>query len=102
VERILLASGLEPEASATDVFVAYADEALSREAFKVMRKLRGQGVSANVEQAGRSLKGQFKHADRLGARHVVIVGHDGLEVKDMSTGEQRPVASPDEVLEAVR
>ena len=40
------------------------------------------GVRVEIEQAGRSLKGQLKQADRIGARATVIVG-DAIEVKDM-------------------
>jgi histidyl-tRNA synthetase len=50
-----------------------------------------------MEQAGRSLKGQLKHADRLGARAVAIVG-DGIEVKDMETGRQQAVDDVDDAL----
>ena len=53
--------------------------------------------TGEVEQAGRSLKGQFKHAERIGARAVVIVG-DGIEVKDMGSGEQRRAADADEAV----
>ena len=53
------------------------------------RQLRGGGLRAQMEQAGRSLKGQLKQADRLGARWTVIVG-DEIEVKDMDT--RRPAA----------
>ena len=56
-----------------------------------------RGCPPQVEQAGRSLKGQLKQADRLGARAVVIVG-DTIEVKDMESGEQREVSGADEVL----
>ena len=42
-----------------------------------------------IEQAGRSMKGQLKQADRIGARATVIVG-DGIDVKDMDSGDQRP------------
>jgi histidyl-tRNA synthetase len=100
IERILLASELAPEAAAPRVFVAHAGD--SARAFGIASELRRGGVSAAVEQGGRSMKGQFKHADRLGAAFVVIVGADGLELKDMSTGEQRPVEPGAAVLEAVR
>jgi histidyl-tRNA synthetase len=50
-----------------------------------------------VEQAGRSMKGQLKHANRLGVAQVVIVGDEGLELKDMATGDQRAIASIEEV-----
>jgi histidyl-tRNA synthetase len=98
VERILLAGGIEPGAEAPRVFVA-GDPSRT---FAIARRLRREGVSAVVEQAGRSMKGQFKHADRLGVAFVAIVGGDGLELKDMASGEQRPVESEQALVEAVR
>ena len=97
IERILLASDLQAEGRAK-VFVSWTDDAAA--AFAIARELRSRGAHAEMEQAGRSLKGQLKQADRIGATHVVLVG-DGLEVKDMGTGEQRPVASVEEAVEAV-
>ena len=55
---------------------------------------------ANIEQAGRSLKGQLKHADRVGAKYVVIFA-DGIEIKDMVTGQQLTVASPQEAINVI-
>ena len=60
-------------------------------------QLRSSGLRAQMEQAGRSLKGQLKQADRLGARWTVILG-DEIEVKDMDTGAQQRADSVDEVL----
>jgi histidyl-tRNA synthetase len=98
VERILLASNRVEEPVRT-VFVALAGDGAVDTAFQIVRELRGRGLRAQMEQAGRSLKGQMKQADRLGASHVVIVGEQ-LEVKDMATGEQRPVGW-DELLREV-
>jgi histidyl-tRNA synthetase len=100
VERILLAGDIAPEQVSPTVFIAQSGDR-ARDAFRLLRELRANGVSASVDQSGRSLKGQFKHADRLNARLVVIVGDDGLELKDMGSGDQRPVTQ-DELLEAVR
>jgi histidyl-tRNA synthetase len=65
------------------------------------RDLRARGIPTELEQAGRSLKGQLKHADRLGASKVVIVDGDGFQVRDMATGDQRAAATADEVIELV-
>jgi histidyl-tRNA synthetase len=100
VERILLAADAPAPADGAPVFVAVAKEEAARQAFGVLRELRAAGVRAEMEQAGRSMKGQFKHADRIGARAVVIVG-DGVEVKDMASGEQRPVGDAGEVVRMV-
>jgi histidyl-tRNA synthetase len=53
-----------------------------------------------MEQAGRSLKGQLKQANRVGARVAVIMG-DRIEVKDMDSGDQRPAESPERAVEMV-
>ncbi len=72
-----------------------------REAFGLAQRLRAQGIRTEIEQAGRSLKGQFKQADRIGALAVVILG-DGIEVKDMGSGEQAPVRDVAEAVTRVR
>jgi histidyl-tRNA synthetase len=82
------------------VFVAVAKPEAERQAFRIARELRAGGLRTEMEQAGRSVKGQFKHADRIGARATVIVGDD-IEVKDMDSGEQRRAADAAEVLELV-
>ena len=53
-------------------------------------ELRHAGLSAEVDLAGRGLKGQLKHADRIGARRVLILEADGsAQLRDMESGEQR-------------
>jgi histidyl-tRNA synthetase len=89
VERMLLAAEDEAEAPSADVFVAVATPDAARDAFLLTERLRGAGLRTEIEQAGRSMKGQLKQANRVGARATVIVG-DGIEVKDMDGGDQRP------------
>jgi histidyl-tRNA synthetase len=100
-ERILLVSDLEAAEPRPAVYVAQDGDADPRQAFALMRDLRARGVSAQMEQAGRSLKGQLKHADRIGASWVVIVTPDGLRVRNMQTGDQREGVSAGEALELV-
>jgi histidyl-tRNA synthetase len=101
VERILLAAGDVPAAPGRTVFVAIAKPELGRDAFRLAQRLRAAGLRVELEQAGRSLKGQLKQSDRVGASVTVILG-ERIEVKDMDTGEQRPAESLDDVLEMVR
>jgi histidyl-tRNA synthetase len=96
IERILLAAGEAERDDGIDVFVA----GTGRDAFVLQTKLRSSGLSAQMEQAGRSLKGQLKQADRLGARWTVILG-DEIEVKDMDSGEQEQAQSMEDVLRIV-
>jgi histidyl-tRNA synthetase len=54
--------------------------------------LRKAGLSAEVDLGGRGLKGQLKHADRIGARQVVILEADGsAQLRDMESGAQRAI-----------
>jgi histidyl-tRNA synthetase len=101
VERILLAQeGEQARHWNARAYVAIAKPELRREAFRVVRALRAAGVDADMEQAGRSLKGQLKQANRWHADHVVIVG-DELEVKDMDSGEQRAVPDVEQAVKAI-
>jgi histidyl-tRNA synthetase len=91
IERILLALDEEVEAPGRDAFVAIATEGQRQRAVVLTRELRRAGMSAEVDLAGRGLKGQLKHADRLGARQVLILEDDGsAQLRDMRSGEQRP------------
>jgi histidyl-tRNA synthetase len=104
VERILLAAGGVPTAPPpVDLYVAFAGDEHRREAFALTSAARRAGLRAQLELAGRSLKGQLKHADRLGARFVAILDDGGeAQLKDMETGEQRPVAPDSLVREVLR
>ena len=102
VERILLAGNdALGRKSETEVFIAVPKDERRREAFRVWCQLRRER-SVLMGEPGRSMKGQMKQADRAGARWAVIVEDDGFELKDMESGEQRAVATTDELLEALR
>jgi histidyl-tRNA synthetase len=100
VERILLAAGDREDPERRPVYVAVAEPEAARPAFALARRLRDDGWRVELEQAGRSMKGQLKQADRIGARVTVIVGA-GLEVRDMATGVQTPAADTQEVARLV-
>jgi histidyl-tRNA synthetase len=101
VERILLAAGRELiSGSVVEVFIAVPKEERRQEGFRLWRQVRGER-SVLMGEPGRSMKGQMKQADRVGARWTVIVEDDGFELKDMKSGEQRPIASADELMKAL-
>jgi histidyl-tRNA synthetase len=92
VERMLLAAGERPvPRPVTDLYVAHEDRAVS--AFALASEARAAGLAVQQELAGRSIKGQLRQADRAGARYVAIVGPDGIQLRDMDSGEQEPVES---------
>jgi histidyl-tRNA synthetase len=92
VERILLAAEGRPEAPPiVDLYVASAKDNGEVAAFALASEARRAGLAVQQELAGRRLKGQLKHADRLGARYVAILGDEGTALKDMESGEQKTV-----------
>jgi histidyl-tRNA synthetase len=100
IERILLVSDLEAPDHRPDLYVAYEGD--GRAAFGLVIEAKARGLSAEMEQAGRSLKGQLKQADRIGARWVVILADGGFRVRNMQTGDQHEVRSAGEALELIR
>jgi histidyl-tRNA synthetase len=89
VERILIALEERPDEAPADVFVA-ADDGHRERAFALVRELRAAGLRAEIDLAGRSIKGQMKHADRLNARRAVILDDEGpARLREMSSGDQR-------------
>jgi histidyl-tRNA synthetase len=101
IERILLVAQDETGGEDARVYVAVAKPEARRQAFGLARTLREQGIRTEVEQAGRSLKGQLRQADRIGARAAVIVG-DAIDVKDLDSGDQSEVVGSEEMVARVR
>jgi histidyl-tRNA synthetase len=101
IERMLLAG--DPQhaaANPVELFLALDGANVRRVAFGLLEAARSAGLHAQMELAGRSLKGQLKHADALGARYVAIVEGDQTVLKDMQDGGQESLAT-DTVVHAV-
>ena len=67
----------------------------ARTAFALAREARRAGLQAQLELAGRSLKGQLRQADRIGARYVAIIEDGEASLKDMQSGDQRELTPTD-------
>src|SRR5579875_2147940 len=96
VERMLLAAGELPVApELVDLFVAVrSEEGDRRAAFSLVRQARQAGLQAQMELAGRSLKGQLRHADRIRARYVAVVG-ETTTLRDAEAREERELTLAD-------
>ena len=99
-ERLLMlmeANGVEiPKPTDCDIFIATMGEAAKLYGQKLLFDLRRNGVKCQIDDLQRNFKGQFKYADRLGARYAVVIGDNELEtgvatLKDMEKGEQTEV-----------
>jgi histidyl-tRNA synthetase len=80
-----------------DVFIAPLGDAAEGQAFSLARRLRQEGYRVELESGGRGLKAQMRRADKLNARHVLILGENELNagkgtVRDMQTKADRPMS----------
>lgn len=98
VDRTLLAlerAGVAvPVAPRVRAFVVAIDE--QDGAFALLMALRRGGIPTDAVLDGRSVKAQFKAADRAGARWALVLGADEVAagevtLKDLESGEQRRV-----------
>ncbi len=96
-ERIVLALEAQGVDLGADVdrcvYVANAGAELRDEVFMLAHELRAVGVRTECDYQGRSLKGQFKQADKLNAAFIVVIGGDELaagkvKLRNMSTHEE--------------
>ena len=101
IERLLLtmeADGVEIERPrGADAFIVVMGDAARRRGLALMQDLRRQGYRVEMDLLERSVKNQFKYADRIDARRAIVIGDDELErgavtIKDMESGEQRSAA----------
>jgi len=84
IERLLLsleAAGVTTEPEGVDVFVLLVESDLKPRVLPLVAELRRAGLSADVDYAGRSLKGQRTHASRLGAKAVVEWGPEQSKIR---------------------
>ncbi|MFN8644124.1 MAG: histidine--tRNA ligase [Candidatus Binatia bacterium] len=110
VERLAIVLGGEPADAATPPEFVIAPLGTEAEvaATRLARRLRRAGVRVEVEPGGRSLKSQMRHAGKLGARYVVLLGEDELAsgrvtVRDMAERRDlRQVAALDGSAEELR
>ena len=61
------------------LFVAVLGEEGYREAFKLISQLHLEGVWAELDYEGKSLKSQMRRADKLKARYALILGEEELK-----------------------
>ncbi|MGN0804400.1 MAG: histidine--tRNA ligase [Candidatus Coproplasma sp.] len=104
LERLLLLmdnTGVQfPEKPVPQIYIAGIDEESRQKAFSVVNALRCNGITAECDLMGRSVKAQFKYADKIGAKYVTVLGGDELangvcKLKKMADGSEESVAISD-------
>ena len=102
IERMLMVQDMRGTAPAApdylDTFVVTLGDDARLAGVKLVSELRAKGVKADLDHAARSMKAQFKFADKIGAKKVVVIAGDELakgvvKLRDManSTEEEVPM-----------
>ena len=100
MERLLMVMEAEnclpPADMGAACYLAGMDAPSREKAFLLAGELRRQGVSCEVDLMERSVKSQFKYADKTGAKFVAVLGERELEegaaeVKDMRNSSSERV-----------
>lgn len=113
IERLVLvmrAQGLDRAGGedSPELFVAVMGSEAEGYAQKLIYELRKNGVRAEQDLCGRSLKAQMKYADKLGAAFSTVIGENEMcekkaVLKNMKNGEQTEISlDAESVLAAVR
>lgn len=85
------------EKNNTQLYIATVGDKAEVFATNLVTDLRYGDVIAEKDICGRSLKAQFKYADKIGAMYVITIGDDEVEtktakIKNMRTGEEKEVS----------
>lgn len=97
LERLVLMFDKQQEKPKAPVlFIAALGEEAARKAFVLMSQLQEQGVWAEMDYMGKSLKAQMRRADKMGAVKTLIIGDEELrtglaQLKNMADSTQKSV-----------
>ncbi|MCD5323685.1 MULTISPECIES: histidine--tRNA ligase [Pontibacillus] len=106
IERLLMALEAEgvslPIEESLDCYIVALGEEAEKEAAGIVYQLRKAGIQVDKDYAGKKIKAQFKSADRLQAKYVLVLGENELangqiNVKRMTTGDQETISLADVV-----
>ncbi|WP_240335267.1 histidine--tRNA ligase [Paraliobacillus sediminis] len=100
VERLLMALEAEKQSLPIDTnlecYVVTMGEKADQRATGLVYEMRQAGIQVDKDYQSKKMKGQFKTADRLKTKYVLVLGdnelaENNINVKDMTTGEQETV-----------
>ncbi len=97
VAAIRLSEQELPAKAKPAVYFAALGARAAAESNKLAYRLRQEGIYAECDIVGRSLKAQMKYADKIGAKYTVIIGDNELDrqsavLKNMEDGAQLEVS----------
>ncbi|UDQ97735.1 histidine--tRNA ligase [Lentisphaerota bacterium WC36G] len=111
LERLIMAQEalrvINDERLALDCYIVSMGDAARAKALELSGKLRKANIAVIAEVESKSMKAQMRSANRLNAKHVVIIGESELEdnvfvVKNMSEGTQETISFDTDINEITK
>ena len=105
-ERLMSALEMEEiklDTDTLDIYIIPMSENEKKYAYKLCSDLRMNGFSVDIDYMNRNIKSNFKQADRLGSKYIIIIGENEintnlLTIKNNNTKEEYKV-KVDELIE---
>ena len=107
IERIVLLAQVKGGTTQfPDLFIAGLGEKAQLKAFELANQLHQEGIKAEIDYEGKSLKAQMRRAHKLNARYVLIIGEEELKtgraiLRDMEKKDQEEI-SLSEAIEEIK
>jgi histidyl-tRNA synthetase len=80
IERVVLLVKQRKEIiQLPNLFIAALGEKAQLKAFELVNQLHLQGIKAEIDYEGRSLKAQMRRANKFNSRYVLIIGEEELK-----------------------
>lgn len=104
IERLLTALEYEDvlpkEEKSIDTYIIPMDDESKKLGIKLTNIIRMNGFKADIDEMSRNIKGNFKQADRLNAKYVIIIGEEELNtniltIKNNNTKEEYKIKTED-------
>ena len=98
IERVVLLVKQRKEITQLpNLFIAALGEKAQLKAFELVNQLHLQGVKAEIDYEGRSLKAQMRRANKFNSRYVLIIGEEELKrgraiMRDMEEKVQEEIS----------
>ena len=101
IERMIMVQDQQnaapPAPPLYDAFVVTLGDQARIEGIRLVNELRAAGIRADIDHAARSMKAQFKYANKTGASKVIVIAEDELargvvKLRDMNASTETEIA----------
>lgn len=78
------AEKIELEEDSLDIYIIPMSENEKKYSYKLCENLRMSGFNVDIDYMNRNIKANFKQADRLQAKYIIIIGEEELKTKELT------------------